>query len=213
MIVVDPPQRERIRDDLKGIVKGELLFDDLSRMLYSTDASIFEVQPAGVVVPRDEEDVQALVRYAGEHQVPLIARGAGTGVAGESLGAGLIVDLSKHFRAILEVGARYGARPAGRGLSRPGASSWRGSAGASRPTRPAPNAPSAACWPPTPPAPAPSVTATPAITSSASASSSTAAMPPRSAGNRVGPTTEATHGRLRGHRFLRRHPARAERRD
>jgi FAD/FMN-containing dehydrogenase/Fe-S oxidoreductase len=105
VIGVDPPQRERIRDDLKGIVKGELLFDDLSRLLYSTDASIFEVQPAGVVVPRDEEDVQALVRYAGEHKVPLIARGAGSGVAGESLGSGLIVDLSKHFRAILEVGA------------------------------------------------------------------------------------------------------------
>src|SRR5262249_28846359 len=102
---VDPPQRERIRDDLKGVVKGELLFDDLSRALYSTDASIFAVQPAGIVVPRDEDDVQALVRYAGEHQVPLIARGAGTGLAGESLGTGLIVDLSKHFRSILEIGA------------------------------------------------------------------------------------------------------------
>jgi FAD/FMN-containing dehydrogenase/Fe-S oxidoreductase len=102
---VELPQRERIRDDLKGILKGELLFDDLSRALYSTDASIFEVRPAGVVVPRDEEDVQALVRYAGEHQVPLIARGAGTGLAGESLGEGLIVDLSKHFRSIVDVGA------------------------------------------------------------------------------------------------------------
>ncbi len=55
---MDPPQRERIRDDLKGVIKGELLFDDLSRTLYSTDASIFEVRPAGIVVPRDEEDVQ-----------------------------------------------------------------------------------------------------------------------------------------------------------
>jgi FAD/FMN-containing dehydrogenase/Fe-S oxidoreductase len=102
---VDLPQRERIRDDLKGILKGELLFDDLSRTLYSTDASIFEVQPAGVVVPRDEEDVQALVRYAGEHQVPLVPRGAGTGLAGEALGDGLIVDFSKHFRRILDLGA------------------------------------------------------------------------------------------------------------
>jgi FAD/FMN-containing dehydrogenase/Fe-S oxidoreductase len=102
---VDPPQHEHIRDDLKGVLKGDLLFDDLARVLYSTDASIFEVRPLGIVVPRDEEDVQALVRYAGEHQIPLIARGAGTGVAGESLGAGLIVDLSQHFRGILEVGA------------------------------------------------------------------------------------------------------------
>jgi FAD/FMN-containing dehydrogenase/Fe-S oxidoreductase len=104
-MAVDLPQRERIRDDLKGFLKGELLFDDLTCTLYSTDASIFEVRPAGVVVPRDEEDVQALVRYAGEHQLPLIPRGAGTGLAGESLGDGLIVDLSKHFRSILSVGA------------------------------------------------------------------------------------------------------------
>ncbi len=102
---MEPSQRDHIHDDLKGIVKGELLFDDLSRALYSTDASIFEVRPAGVVVPRDEEDVRALVRYAGENKLSLVARGAGTGVAGESLGSGLVVDLSRHFRAILEVGA------------------------------------------------------------------------------------------------------------
>ena len=83
---MDPQQRERIRDDLKGILKGELRFDDLTCALYSTDASIFEVLPAGVVLPRDEEDVQALVRYAAEHQVPLVPRGAGTGLAGEALG-------------------------------------------------------------------------------------------------------------------------------
>jgi FAD/FMN-containing dehydrogenase/Fe-S oxidoreductase len=101
---VDEQQRGHIRDDLKGFFKGELLFDGLSRALYSTDASIFQVQPLGVAVPRDEEDVQALVRYAGEHRLPLIPRGAGTGVAGESLGPGLVLDLSRHFREILEVG-------------------------------------------------------------------------------------------------------------
>src|SRR5262245_9780044 len=74
-------------------------------MLYSTDASIFQVEPLGVVTPRDEEDVQALVHYAGTNRVPLVARGAGSGVAGESLGQGLIVDLSRHLRSILEVGS------------------------------------------------------------------------------------------------------------
>src|SRR6184192_4372300 len=102
---MDEQQRERTRDDLKGLLKGDLLFDELSRTLYSTDASIFQVQPAGVVVPRDEEDVQALVRYAAEQRLPLVPRGAGTGVAGESLGPGLILDLSRYFRAILDVGA------------------------------------------------------------------------------------------------------------
>jgi FAD/FMN-containing dehydrogenase/Fe-S oxidoreductase len=101
---VDESQREHIYDDLKGVVKGELLFDDLSRALYSTDASIFQVQPLGVVVPRDEEDVQALVRFAAENKVPLVPRGAGSGLAGEALGSGLIVDMSRHFRAIVETG-------------------------------------------------------------------------------------------------------------
>jgi FAD/FMN-containing dehydrogenase/Fe-S oxidoreductase len=101
---VDQQQRERIRDDLKGLLRGELLFDPLSRALYSTDASIFQVEPAGVVVPRDEKDVQALVAYAAKHRIPLIARGAGSGVAGEALGKGLVVDLSRHFREILQVG-------------------------------------------------------------------------------------------------------------
>ncbi|MBY0522139.1 MAG: anaerobic glycerol-3-phosphate dehydrogenase subunit C [Gemmataceae bacterium] len=101
---MDQPQIERLADDLKGLLRGELLFDDLSRAIYSTDASIFQVQPRGIVVPRDEEDVQALVRYAAEHQIALVPRGAGSGVAGEALGGGLVVDLSRHFRSILEVG-------------------------------------------------------------------------------------------------------------
>lgn len=96
--------QQHIRDDLRGGIKGELLFDDLSRRLYSTDASIFQVLPAGVVVPRDEEDVQTVVRYAAEHKVPLVPRGAGTGMAGECLGSGIVVDLSCHLRGILEIG-------------------------------------------------------------------------------------------------------------
>jgi FAD/FMN-containing dehydrogenase len=97
-------QQHPIREDLRDVIKGDLLFDDLSRILYSTDASIFQVQPQGVVVPRDEEDVCALVRYAAEHHLALIPRGAGSGVAGESLGAGIVVDTSRYFRSIVEVG-------------------------------------------------------------------------------------------------------------
>ncbi|HJT77250.1 MAG TPA: FAD-binding oxidoreductase, partial [Gemmataceae bacterium] len=101
----DRPRRERLRDDLRGVVRGDILCDDLSCTLYSTDASIFQVQPLGVVVPRDEEDVRAVVRYAAENQLPLVPRGAGTGMAGEALGSGLVLDLSRHLRSVLEVGA------------------------------------------------------------------------------------------------------------
>ncbi|MGF1581108.1 MAG: anaerobic glycerol-3-phosphate dehydrogenase subunit C [Gemmataceae bacterium] len=100
MSAVDENLRKRIRDDLRGLLKGEVSFDSVSRMLYSTDASVLQVQPAGIVFPRDEDDVQRLVRYASDNDVPLVPRGAGTGVSGESLGEGLIVDLSKHFRKI-----------------------------------------------------------------------------------------------------------------
>jgi FAD/FMN-containing dehydrogenase/Fe-S oxidoreductase len=101
---MDEQQRSRIRDDLKGFFRGELHFDEVTRILYSTDASIFQVKPLGVAMPRDEEDLQALVRYAYEHRLPLVARGAGTGLAGEALGSGMIVDLSGSFREIREVG-------------------------------------------------------------------------------------------------------------
>ncbi|MBI1914679.1 MAG: FAD-binding protein [Planctomycetes bacterium] len=97
--------QSRIRDDLEGIVRGDVLFDDITRTLYSTDASLFEVRPVGVVAPRDEEDVRAVVRYAAEHEIPVVARGAGTGVAGGSLGGGLVVDLGRYLREVLEVGA------------------------------------------------------------------------------------------------------------
>ena len=101
---MDPQRRGRVRDDLRGFFKGDIRFDDIARNVYGTDASIFQVEPAGVVVPHDEADLAELVRYAFENQVPLIPRGAGTGVAGESLGRGVVVDLSKSFREIVEVG-------------------------------------------------------------------------------------------------------------
>src|ERR1051326_6198654 len=104
----DPIQRERIRDDLQEVVRGEVLFDDLHCGLYSTDASIFQIAPLGAVAPIDADDVQAVVRYCAENKVPLIARGAGTGLAGETLGDGLIVDLSRHLRGIRDITAGKG---------------------------------------------------------------------------------------------------------
>jgi FAD/FMN-containing dehydrogenase/Fe-S oxidoreductase len=94
-----------MKEDLAGLVRGELRFDDVSRTLYSTDASLFQVMPAGVVVPRDEQDVHAVVRYAREQGISLIGRGAGSGMAGESLGPGLVIDFTKHFRQIVAVNA------------------------------------------------------------------------------------------------------------
>ena len=69
--------------------------------LYASDASIYEVRPLGVVRPRNVDDVVATVHYAAEHGISLHPRGSGSGLAGESLGRGLIVDFSCYFRRIL----------------------------------------------------------------------------------------------------------------
>ncbi|MDM4016718.1 anaerobic glycerol-3-phosphate dehydrogenase subunit C [Roseiconus lacunae] len=90
--------RQRIQDDLRGIVRGDVLCDPVSRTLYSTDASIYELQPIGVVRPRSAADVVAIVRYASEHDLPIHPRGAGSGVSGESIGPGLVLDFSRYMR-------------------------------------------------------------------------------------------------------------------
>lgn len=95
---------EQVAEDLQGELRGEVRGDAITRALYSTDASIFQVVPLAVVLPADEEDVRKVVRYASEHRLPLAARGGGSGMAGESLTQGLVLDFSKYFRGIVEIG-------------------------------------------------------------------------------------------------------------
>ena len=99
--------RARIHDDLRGILGGELLFEPIERAAYAHDASLYEIDPLGVVIPRTRDDLAALVRYAAENSIPLHPRGAGTGLAGETLGPGLVIDFSRHFRRIIEVGPEH----------------------------------------------------------------------------------------------------------
>lgn len=96
-------ERERVQADLRGLLEGEVRCDDLFVQMYASDASIYEIKPLGVVRPRGVADVVAVVKYAAENNIPIHARGAGTGVAGESLGPGLIVDFSHHMRRLLRV--------------------------------------------------------------------------------------------------------------
>ena len=94
------PERERIQDDLRGLLRGDVRCDDLFLQLYASDASIYEIRPLGVVCPRHTADVVACVKYAAENRIPLHARGAGTGLAGESLGPGIVVDFSRYMHRI-----------------------------------------------------------------------------------------------------------------
>lgn len=97
-------EQQRIEEDLRGQIAGEVRCDDLFVQLYSTDASIYEVAPLGVVRPRTSEDVQATVRYATANEIPIHPRGSGSGLAGESLGRGLIIDFSRYMRRVVEIG-------------------------------------------------------------------------------------------------------------
>jgi len=72
----------------------ELRFDDLTRLLYSTDASIYQIEPDGVAFPRSSAEAAAIMRGAAELGIPIIPRGAGTGLAGGAVGRGLVIDFS-----------------------------------------------------------------------------------------------------------------------
>lgn len=99
--------RARIHDDLRGVVTGELYFMPLERAPFAHDASLYEVDPLGVIVPRTQDDVVTVVKYAAEHQIPLHARGAGTDSGGGAIGPGLVIDLSRHLRKVVKVTADH----------------------------------------------------------------------------------------------------------
>ena len=95
-------------EDLKGLVEGEVRFDPMTRALYSTDASIYQVEPIGVVLPRSEEDVIAVVETAAHHGVPVLPRGGGTSLAGQAVGRAVVLDFSKYMRRVIEIDADQG---------------------------------------------------------------------------------------------------------
>lgn len=86
---------------LRSSLAGELLFDDLHKALYATDASVYRKIPLAVAFPKNELDIQTLIRFANEQEVTLIPRTAGTSLAGQCVGDGIVVDVSKYFTSIL----------------------------------------------------------------------------------------------------------------
>lgn len=88
---------------LRSAVGGEVAFDPYTRQLFSRDASMYAILPLGVVFPRDAADVAATVALAREHGVPVLPRGAGTSLAGQTVGPGIVLDFSRHLHRILQV--------------------------------------------------------------------------------------------------------------
>ena len=99
------PEAETLREALRSRIEGEVRFDTVTRALYSTDASAYQLHPLGVVVARSREDIVHAVSVAAQHGCTVTLRGGGTSQAGQAIGEGLIVDTSKYFNRILEVNA------------------------------------------------------------------------------------------------------------
>ena len=89
--------------DLNDQLQGTLYYDDTMRRLYATDASAYRELPDAVAIPKSVDDLKLLIAFANEQAIPLIPRTAGTSLAGQVVGKGIIVDVSKHFTDILEV--------------------------------------------------------------------------------------------------------------
>src|SRR5215510_6737342 len=93
----------RLEARLRREIRGEVMFDAFSRGRYATDASIYQIEPLGVVVPRSREDAAAAIAIAREEGVPVLARGGGTSQCGQTVARALVIDCSKHLDRVISV--------------------------------------------------------------------------------------------------------------
>ncbi|RXK49491.1 FAD-binding and (Fe-S)-binding domain-containing protein [Halorientalis pallida] len=91
--------------DLRSLIDGEVRFDEYSREQYATDASVYAATPVGVVFPTSTADVAAVVEYCADRGIPVLPRGAGTSLAGQTVNRAVVLDVSKHMDALLDVDA------------------------------------------------------------------------------------------------------------
>ena len=96
-------ERRELEQELRRRVSGEVRFDPFSRVLYSTDASIYQMEPVGVVIPRSAADVQAVVEVARDNGVPVLPRAGGTSLAGQTVNHAIVMDFSKYLNQVVEV--------------------------------------------------------------------------------------------------------------
>ena len=98
-----PDQISKIGKDISRKVQGKTLFDEFSRGRYSTDASVYQIKPIGVVLPTDTNDVLNVMEYSQKNSIPLLARGGGSSQCGQTVGESLVLDYSRHQNKILDL--------------------------------------------------------------------------------------------------------------
>ena len=92
-----------LEEELRTAIEGEVRFDVFTRKIYSTDASMYEIEPVGVVLPKTNADVQKTLRIARKHNAAILPRGGGTSLAGQTVGDALVLDFSKFMNRVLEL--------------------------------------------------------------------------------------------------------------
>ncbi|HVW84914.1 MAG TPA: FAD-linked oxidase C-terminal domain-containing protein, partial [Bryobacteraceae bacterium] len=100
---MDARLQSRLQAELEQSIEGEVRFDKVSRALYSTDASVYQIEPRGVVIPRNREDIVRAFEICRRLGCPVTMRGGGTSQAGQAIGEGLQIDTSKYYNRVLEV--------------------------------------------------------------------------------------------------------------
>ena len=88
---------------LKSNFQGDIFSDDLMRKIYATDASVYKIMPLAVAIPKSIDDIIQLIVFANDNKISLIPRTAGTSLAGQCVGEGIVVDVSKHFTKIISI--------------------------------------------------------------------------------------------------------------
>ena len=99
----DVPTDSHLADRLRRHTSGEILFSRADRGRYATDASIYQIEPLGVIVPRSIDDVAATLAIAREEGIPVLPRGGGTSQCGQTVNQALVIDCSKYLRRVLHV--------------------------------------------------------------------------------------------------------------
>ncbi len=102
----NPPTAKETVSDLLASIKGDVLTDSYSLGIYATDASIYQILPIAVVLPKDDEDVKKALEWANKNQVTILPRGGGTSLAGQTVGKSIVLDFSKYMDQTLEVNTK-----------------------------------------------------------------------------------------------------------
>ena len=90
-------QINKVSKELQSKIKGKVLFDPFSRGMYSTDSSLYQINPLGAVLPKDQNDVLNLMEYSQKNSIPLLARGGGSSQCGQTVNEAIVLDYSKQI--------------------------------------------------------------------------------------------------------------------